>query len=118
MRPVCSATGMNSSGATGEPPASGQRMSASTPTTASVLSETLGWKCGDDALLLQRPAQLAGERSRGRGAACIVLATQLERGSAAAGVLHGELGGAEQRVAARAVPRVGRRANPQAYVET
>ena len=67
----------------------------------------LGLEVGDDALLLQRPAQLAGERGP-PGGGRVVLAMQLEGGSAAAGVLQGELGGAEQRLGVGAVPRVGR----------
>ena len=65
IRPVCSASGMNSSG--GISPSSGccQRTSASTPTTVPVRASILGWYSSSSWSLLDRPAQLAGQASAG-----------------------------------------------------
>ena len=96
IRPVCSASGMNSSG--GTMPCSGwcQRTSASAPTTAPVGGSTFGWKTTTRSLAFD--GARAGRRSAPAGGGCSVVVGLVDAHAGAGRLrgVHGDVGAAQQ----------------------
>ena len=67
MRPFSSAIGMKSFGGTSPRVGCCQRTSASSDTTRFSASETIGWYCDDELVVLQRAAQIGLELEPGDG---------------------------------------------------
>ena len=105
IRPVCSAIGMNSSGRISPSDGCCQRHSASAPTTRPVGDVDLRLVVQDELVVLDRAAQLAGEREALHGVPVLLGLVELGAGVVGLGDVHRDVGALQQRLAVLAVRR-------------